>query len=130
MPLRALTAAVLACAVALGACGRESGEEEVRETLQSFADATARKDYQRLCDELFSKELVEEVDRQYPCELALKNSSLGDARSPKLEVRSVKLDGDTATARVRTSAANQPASEDTVRLVREGDRWRIAALAS
>ena len=130
MHLRAATATLLACAAALGACGRASGEEEVRATLQSFADATARKDYQRLCDELFSKELVEEVDRQYPCELALKNSSLGDARSPKLEVRSVKLDGDTATAQVRTSAANQPASEDTVRLVREGDSWRIAALAS
>src|SRR3712207_150488 len=63
--LRALTALTLVCAAALGACGRDSGEEEVRATLQTFADATARKDYQRLCDELFSKELVEEVDRQY-----------------------------------------------------------------
>jgi hypothetical protein len=130
MRVRAVVALVLALAVVLGACGRQGGEQEVRETLATFADATARKDYQRLCDELFSRELVEQVNRTYPCELALKNSSLADARSPKLEVRSVKLDGDTASAVVRSSAANQPASEDTVRLVREGDRWRIASLAS
>jgi hypothetical protein len=130
MPLRAVTAAVLVCGVLLGACGREAGEREVRETLESFAEATARKDYQRLCDELFSRELVEQVRKVVPCEVALRNSDLDTARDPKLEVRSVRIEGDTASAIVRSTAANQPASEDTVRLVREGDGWRIAALAS
>ncbi len=120
----------LAVCLALAACGRRDDEGEVRETLTAFAEATARKDYQRLCDELFSEKLVAEVRRTVPCEVALRNSSLGDARSPKLEVRTVKVDGDTASAIVRSSAANQPPSEDTVRLVREGQGWRIAALAS
>lgn len=130
MDARPVALACLIAVVALTGCTRGSGEREVRDTLESFADATARKDYQRLCDDLFSKKLVAEVNEQLPCELALKNSSLGEARDPKLEVRSVKVEGDTASAVVRTSAANQPASEDRVQLVREGQGWRIAALAS
>jgi hypothetical protein len=128
--VRAVTIAVLSAALLAGGCGGESDESEVRETLDAFAAATARKDYQRLCDELFSSALVEQVRREVPCELALRNSSLGDAREPKLEVKSVEIDGDTATAVVSTSAANQRPSEDTVRLVREKDGWRIQALAS
>jgi hypothetical protein len=130
MPTRLLALLGLLALVGVSACGRESDEERVRETLQGFADATARKDYQRLCDDVFSRQLVEEVRRTVPCEVALRNSSLDDARNPRLEVRSVKIDGDAASAVVRSSADNQPASEDTVRLVREDEQWRIAALSS
>jgi hypothetical protein len=130
MPARFPTVVALLCALLLSACGRESEEREVRDTLETFAKATAAKDYQRLCDELFSEKLVNEVNETYPCELALKNSDLATAKDPKLEVRSVKIEGERATARVRSSAANQPASEDTVQLVRENEQWRIAALSS
>ena len=124
--------ALLAALIALLAtgCSQESDEEQVRSTLQRFADATARKDYQALCDDLFATKLVEEVRRSVACELALKNSSLGDAQKPKLEVRTVKVDGDRATAEVKSSAANQPASNDTVELIREKDEWRIISLSS
>ena len=124
----ALVAAVIA--LVAGGCSRENDEEQVRETLQRFADATARKDYQSICDDVFATKLVEEVKEEYPCELALKNSSLGDAQKPKLEIGTVKVEGDGATAEVKSSAANQPASQDTVRLVREGEDWRIIALSS
>ncbi len=102
----------------------------MRDTLNAFAEATAKKDYQRLCDEIFSEKLVEQVRQQVPCELALKNSSLGDARNPKLEIKRITVDGEVANATVATSAANQRPSEDTVRLVKEGDDWRIQALSS
>ena len=131
MPLRSICAALAAVLLALplAACGR-SDERDVRETLEAFAQATARKDYQRLCDDLFSEQLVDDVRRTVPCEGALRNSSLGDARDPKLEVRRITVDGDEARADVTTSAANQPRSQDTVRLAREGGEWRIVALAS
>ena len=38
------------------------------------------------------------------------------------------MDGDTATAEVRSSAEGQRPSEDTVELVRVDGRWRIASL--
>jgi hypothetical protein len=120
----------LTFALAFAACGRENQEDEVRSTLDRFAKATAAKDFQTLCDDLFAAKLVEQVNRALPCELALKNSSLGDAQKPELRVLSVKVDGDKATARVRSSAANQPASEDTVGLIREDGTWRIISLSS
>jgi hypothetical protein len=48
--------------------------------------------------------------------------------SPKLEVRQVTIKGDRASAKVHTTAANQPASDDTVALVRAGGNWKIGAL--
>jgi hypothetical protein len=128
--VRALSLPALALVlVASTACGR-SPERDVRRTLDDFVSATAKKDYQRLCDDIFAKELVEQVRKTVPCEVALKNSSLDDARAPKLTIKAIKVDGDTATAVVATSAANQRSSEDTVKLVKEGDAWRIQALAS
>jgi Putative lumazine-binding len=127
-----LLAALLCLAALAGlasACG-QSEEREVRRTLDAFAQATARKDYQRLCDDLFAQRLVEEVRRTVPCEVALRNSSLDEARDPKLTVRRITVDGDRATAVVATSAANQRPSEDTVELVKENEQWRILALAS
>jgi len=125
---------VLAALVLLGAagvgCGGESDEERVRETLGDFGEATARKDYQRLCDELLSRKLIEQVRAAgVPCELALK-TGLEDVREPRLQVRDVTITGDRALARVRTTAAGQEPSDDQVRLVREGGDWRIASLAT
>jgi Putative lumazine-binding len=129
----ARTPIAIACALTLAltglGCGR-SDERDVRDTLDAFAEATRQKDYQRLCDELFSAKLVAEVRQTVPCEVALQNSSLDDARDPKLTIRTVKVDGDRATAEVSTSAANQRPSTDTVQLVREDGDWRIQALAS
>ena len=47
-----------------------------------------------------------------------------------LVLGSVRVEGDTATAEVRTSAAGQDPSEDTVSLVKVDDGWRIASLVS
>jgi hypothetical protein len=127
---RHLVVLLTAAALAVSACGRESEEEQVRASLDRFAEATAKKDFQALCDDVFATRLVEEVRRSVACELALKNSSLGEAEKPRLEILSVKVDGDRATADVRSSAANQPASQDTVELIREEDEWRIISLSS
>ena len=74
--------------------------------------------------------LVTEVERSLPCEVALRRSELESLREPKLEVRSVKVQGQRASAQIRSTASGQPPSQDTVQLVREGAGWRIASLAS
>src|SRR4051812_11573790 len=128
-PRSRLLVLALTLGIGLAACGRENQEDQVRATLDRFAKATAAKDFQTLCDDLFAAKLVDQVNQALPCELALKNSSLGDAQKPALRVLSVKVDGDKATARVRSSAANQPPSEDTVGLIREDGQWRIISLS-
>jgi ketosteroid isomerase-like protein len=127
--LRLLLAAVLAGSALAAGCGTDD-EREVRATLQAFADATARKDYQRLCDDLLSPELVEQVRNvNLPCEVALR-TGFEDVENPRIEVQRVTIDGDTASARVRSTASNQEPSIDTVRLVKVDGEWRIASLAS
>jgi hypothetical protein len=117
-------------AVALAGCGGPTDEERVRQTLQRFGQAVAAKDYSRLCNELLARSLVRKLDSVgVPCGLALAKGLEG-VRRPSLEVVQVKVRSDTlALAQVRTTAANQPPSVDTVRVVREGEEWRVASLS-
>ena len=124
----ALTALALLALLA-SACGR-SEERDVRAALEGLDDAIAKRDYQRLCDDVFSEKLIEEVERSVPCEIALKNSEIATIKQPKLEIKRIKIDGKSASADVRTSAQGQKPSDDTVKLVKEGGDWRILALAS
>ena len=123
----ALCLAVLACSLA--ACGGPSDDEQVRDTLERYEQATAKRDVQTICDELLSPEIAAKVAREgLPCEVALK-TGLEDVKAPTLRVEKVQVNGDQALARVRSEAAGQAPSTDTIRLIRIGETWRIAALA-
>ncbi len=128
-------ATLLLCgALILGACGgggspKRSEEDRVRDTLAAFGAASAAHDYRRVCADLLAKPVIDSVRRAgLTCENAMK-TALEDVQAPKLEVRKVTITGDRASAAVHTTAANQPASDDTVALVREGGDWKIGALA-
>lgn len=118
-----------AVALLLFTCGSDD-ETEVRKTVERFGQASRDKDYQALCDDLFSTAIVETLRGSgQPCEVALK-TALGDVQNPTVEVRSVKVDGDKARAQVDSTAAGQRPSQDTVELIKEDDGWRIASLAN
>ena len=124
--------AALVAALVLTGCGEQaaSEEEEVRETLTAFGRATAAKDYQTLCDRLLAPDLVKEVKQiGLPCEIALQQG-LGDVRESRLLIGAVTVRGTSANAEVRTSAAGQAPSRDTISLVKTDVGWRIASLAT
>jgi hypothetical protein len=124
----ALTAAFAATAT-LGACGT-SDEDQVRDVVTRFAQATAKRDYQQICDDLIARRLAETVEEfGLPCEQAFR-AGLRAVRYPRLQIVRVRIRKDKAFATVRTSASNQMPSTDTLQLVREDGRWRIAALAA
>lgn len=126
-PLRSVVVAV-ALAAAFAGCGGESDEDAVRGTVTAFGEATANKDYDRLCGELFAPELLESLDAiGLPCRVALEQS-LGGVEEPRLVIGEIRIDGSRAEADVRSSAAGQAPSRDTLRLVKVEDRWRIADL--
>lgn len=129
-PVRRLIAASLGLSAALAGCGAgRSDLEQVRDVVEAFGGATKAKDYQRLCDDLLSPKLVEEVERAgLPCEVALRQG-LGEVRSPELIIGRIEVKGDDATAEVRSSAAGELPSRDVLKLVRVGDSWRIASLS-
>src|SRR3954470_17643584 len=127
-PVRRPLVAVLAGFAVASGCGGPSDSEQVHETVAAFQKATAAKDYQQLCDKLFAPKVVEQVESAgLPCEVALEKG-LGDVKSPTLTIGRIEVDGDKATAEVRSSAAGQPPSRDTLELRRVGEPWRIASL--
>jgi hypothetical protein len=127
---RPLLLVIAACALA--GCGDSgpSDEEQIRSTLAAFQRATADRDYQALCDRILAPKLIETVKQiGLPCEVALEKG-FEDVRDPRLTVGAITVAGDGATAQVRSSAAGQTPSEDTLELVRVGDGWRIASLGA
>jgi hypothetical protein len=103
-------------------------DKQVREALDTYAKATRDKDYQTLCDSLYATDLVERIrSAGLPCEVALR-TGLQDRQNPRLEVRAVEVNGDQALAKARASASGEVPAVVTIRLVREGDDWRVASL--
>ena len=127
--VRRLIVALLVLGATLSGCGGgPSDAEQVQATVEAFGRATAAKDYQRMCDELLAPKLVSEVERAgLPCEVALRQG-LGDVKAPTLTIGRIEVRGDNATAEVRSTAAGEQPSADTLELVRVEDAWRIASL--
>ena len=116
----------------LAGCG-EGGptpEEQVRSAVTEFGRATAAKDYQALCDRLLAPSLVEEVEAiGLPCEVAMRQG-LGRVREPRLTIGRIDVREDRASAEVRTSAAGEQPSQDTLELVNVDGTWKISSLGT
>jgi hypothetical protein len=131
MPRRSMVA-LLATATAVGAlaagCGK-SDDEKVRDTLARFDQATAKKDYKALCDEVLSEKLVQRLRAiGLPCELALQQG-LSRRLQTSISVGKVKVRGDVALAQVTSTAVGEHPAHVTIRLVKQGDDWRVASLS-
>ena len=113
----------------LAACGKEKPTAAVHKAVERFGKAVASHDYQELCDNLLAGNLIAALEEQcVPCELALK-TGFGDAKDPKISVRTVAVNANKALVTVHSTAANQPASDDTLALVKEHGKWKISELA-
>jgi hypothetical protein len=128
--LRRTVAGLALCAALVAGCGGgPTDDEQVRETLAAFARATAGKDYNALCDHILAPSLIADLKKiGLPCEIALQNG-LGEVENPRLTVGRIRIDGDKASAEVRSSAEGQDPSSDIVELVKGDGKWRIARLA-
>jgi ketosteroid isomerase-like protein len=119
---------------AVAGCGADTeaseDEDAVRQVVLRFGEATRARDWQTICDELFTSNLVAKVEAiGLPCETALEKG-FEDVRNPVLVVRDVGVNGSRALVSVSSRAEGQPPSDDAIQLVREDDAWRIASLAS
>lgn len=128
-PVRGPLIALIVGVVGISGCGGGlSDTEQVHAAVEAFGKASAAKDYQRLCDQLLSPDLVEEVESSgLPCEAALRQG-LGEVQAPTLTIGAITVEDDKATAEVNSAAQGQPPSRDTLQLVRVDDGWRIASL--
>jgi hypothetical protein len=128
MPRLAVLPLLVACALVAGCGSRVPGDEEqIRTVLATFSRGVETRDYDKVCSVLSEKLLSGLQGIGLPCQAAMRKS-LGEVREPRLTVGRVEIDGDSASAEVRTSAEGQEPSSDTMRLARAKDGWKIAAL--
>lgn len=128
----ALTALLLTSFLPLAGCGDEgtTPQDAVRDVVTRFGTASAKKDYQEICDQLISRSLSDNVEEYgLPCELAFKQG-LDAVVRPKLVIRDLRVTGDVAKVRIHTTAANQPPSDDLLELRRADGKWQITALGA
>jgi hypothetical protein len=130
--LRAVTAGALACLVAAG-CGGDwkprpiSGPaKEAASVVQRLQEATAKRDWEAICRDLFSRRVREQAGGK-DCPRFVKRQA-GDVRKPRIEVKRITIRRDSASVRVVTRASGQAPAPETIELVREGGRFRIASL--
>ncbi|MCU1677817.1 MAG: nuclear transport factor 2 family protein [Frankiales bacterium] len=124
--------AVVMIVAGCGAGKQDAGapQTQVKAAVQRFGAASARKDYQLICDKLIAQALSDNVEQLgLPCEQAFKQG-LDAVRGAKLRIDSVRVTGVTAFAQVHTTAIGQPPSDDTLKLVKVGQAWRIVSLSA
>jgi hypothetical protein len=132
------TAAVL-CVLALIAAGCGAGETDSSKSFDGQERAVARavEDLEKagrdgkereICSQLLSERLLAAVRKQGTnCVTAVKEA-LEDTDSFDLEVEDVTINGERASAKVKSGRAGGSEKTDTLGLQREGAEWKIASL--
>ena len=131
--------AALSAAIALAAGGCSVGDEEkpkpargatsgVATTVAALERATRAGDFATVCDRLFTASARKRAGGA-DCARLLR-SQARDVRRPTIRVVGIRIRGERASVRVRTTAQGQPPVVDTLELVREGGGYRVDALGS
>ncbi len=128
--LAQLATAVAAAGLAAAGCGGgEDDEQEARQTVRQFVEATNQRDADRFCGELVTREFLEQTtgatgdNARDTCKRQLR--SLKGLRVDLVRIERVSVEGDEAT--VRTVLATRGSRTPQVfRLEKEDGEWRMA----
>ena len=134
-----MTAAILAAAALLSGCAaatKDSAEDfkgeqkAVAQTVEDLQKAGTDGDEAKICDDLLAAPVVARLKAQKcaknDCASALADS-LDDADSFEMTVKSVTINGRTATAVVKSEAGKKDRT-DTLSLVKEGSIWKLESI--
>jgi hypothetical protein len=127
-------AALCALVIGLVGCGGGDDDEAAGGLAQEAADVVkqlqrsiANGDFEYVCDELLSADVRRQAGGG-DCPAQLERTSAGVKR-PRIQVRSIRIEGAMATVDVVTVAEDQAPAEDKIRLVREAGSYRISSLS-
>ena len=129
----ALTAVL---ALALSACGAATStqnnkfkgeQQDVVKVVDALANAGSRGDADKICKDILAKQLVTELKSAGGDCVTEMDRAIKDASDYDLQVTSVKINGDNATAQVRQGKDGQVA---TFTFVKEGGAWKASALGA
>ncbi len=126
--MRRLLIAALIAVLALSACGGGDDETDARNTVKQFFTALKKKDVDKLCDDLLSKDFLKETtlgtgDPKQECRRQFRQ--LKTPNFKLVRVGNVKVKGDDATVAAVIERDNQ-AQPQVFRLKKEDGSWRLA----
>jgi len=127
--MRHLLAAAAVAVIAVAGCGGGNDEDEAKKTVEQFFTALDKRDADKLCGEVLTREFIEQstaatgdrADR----ECRRQFSSLQAPNVKLREVQKVTVDGDDATVRALIERSGQPQPQ-VLRLQKQGGDWRLA----
>jgi hypothetical protein len=118
----------LAVASALGGCGGQSEQDQVRAKVEQFVTAAAGRNYGTICTQVLAPSLLARlVAGGISCPQAMQ-IGFGGVSRPTLSIGRITVSGSRASVIALSTAQGQPASLDTVELTRTSNGWRIASL--
>ena len=133
LPLAVLAAAVLA------GCGQTSSESSaekfsgqqkaVAQVVEDLQDAGEGQDGERICNEILSPALVDQVKASGSDCAAEMKRSLEDADEYELDVQKVTVQGSGAEAEVKGTAGERSRTA-TMRFAKERSGWRVVDLGA
>jgi hypothetical protein len=101
-------------------------QHDVATTIDDLHSAAAKNDEGQVCSQLLAKQLVDTLDAAPGgCQAKVK-TALKDTDTTNLTVEAVAIDGNRATARVKTENGAKDKTT-TLQLVNEGGRWKISS---
>jgi hypothetical protein len=121
---RTITSMVCAAALAAAAGCGESDQEQAREVVQDYVDATNEGDFETVCD-LYSDGFKQELAVD-DCPAFVEENSSG--AGGELSVVEVRVNDDRATADIDVTRGQEGPSRVGITLEREDDDWRITGL--
>jgi hypothetical protein len=137
MPRRSAAAVLAVLALVAGGCTSSGGsgdsatdfqgeQRRVADAVEDLETAGSKGDQDEMCSRILAAELADRLERRGGCR-RLVDGALEDVDTFGLTVESVRITGDTAVARVTTDTGDRERAA-TLRLAREGGRWKVAEL--
>ncbi len=126
-------ACLLLCALGATACGTttstagfKGAEHEAAQTIANLQSDITSSEQKKICERDLAAPIVAKLGGLKGCEAAVKNR-LAEIDNTELTVESVKVEGDKATAQVKSVYGGKKQIR-SVTLAKEGSRWRITAI--
>jgi hypothetical protein len=121
------------CALVASACGTttstsnfKGAEHEAAQTVADLQSDITASEKKKICERDLGAPIVTKLGGQKACEEAIKNR-LTEIDNTELTVESVKVEGDKATAQVKSVYGGKKQIR-SVTLAKEGGRWRITSI--
>lgn len=115
-----------ACGSTTSTSSFKGAEHEAAQTIADLQSDITASEHKKICERDLAAPIVTRLGGIKACETAVKNR-LTEIDNTELTVDSVKVDGNTATAQVKSVYGGKKQIRD-VTLTKEGSRWKISSI--